>query len=69
MAEEIIDFLNDQEWKGVSASETGRKVQQYGFEYDYLSRKGTDYKKADEIPEQVDGCEDGRIERIGLCCK
>jgi alkylated DNA repair dioxygenase AlkB len=51
LADDIISFLNEQEWKGVSASETGRKVQQYGFEYDYSTRKGSDYKKIADIPE------------------
>jgi len=51
LANEIVDYLNNQEWKGVTASETGRKVQQYGYEYDYASRKDKDYKKAPDIPE------------------
>ncbi len=51
LAGDIIKFLNSQEWKGVSASETGRKVQQYGYEYDYSTRKGSDYKKIEPIPD------------------
>lgn len=51
LADKIIDFLNNQEWKGVSISKTGRKVQQYGFEYDYISRKDTEYKKITDIPD------------------
>jgi alkylated DNA repair dioxygenase AlkB len=51
LADDIIDYLNNQVWGGVSTSETGRKVQQYGFEYDYSTRKGSDYKKIEEIPE------------------
>jgi len=51
LSADIIDYLNDQEWKGVSASETGRKVQQYGFEYDYSTRKGSEFKKVEDIPE------------------
>jgi alkylated DNA repair dioxygenase AlkB len=48
---DILKFLNKQEWKGVSASETGRKVQQYGYEYDYSTRKGSDYKHIQDIPD------------------
>jgi alkylated DNA repair dioxygenase AlkB len=51
LADDITEFLNDQDWKGVSTSETGRKVQQYGYEYDYSTRKGSDYKKINPIPE------------------
>lgn len=51
LANDITEFLNSQEWKGISASETGRKVQQYGFEYDYSTRKDTGYKKVQDIPE------------------
>lgn len=51
VANEIIKFLNEQEWKAISASETGRKVQQYGFEYDYSTRKDSEYKKIQDIPE------------------
>ncbi len=50
-ANEIVEFLNNEKWKGVTASETGRKVQQYGYEYDYSTRKGTDFKKIEPIPE------------------
>lgn len=53
VGDNIITFLNNQEWKGVSTSENGRKVQQYGFEYDYSTRKGTDYKKIADIPESL----------------
>ncbi len=51
MGEDIVDYLNNKEWKGISISETGRKVQQYGYEYNYVTRKGSDYKKINPIPD------------------
>ena len=50
---DTIKFLNSQEWKGVSSSQTGRKVQQYGFEYDYATRKDSEYKRIQDIPEPL----------------
>lgn len=44
----LINFINEQEWKSLSASKNGRKVQQYGYEYDYTSRSAS--KKIDDIP-------------------
>ena len=34
-----IDDINGREWFGVSASQNGRKVQHYGFYYDYSTGK------------------------------
>jgi alkylated DNA repair dioxygenase AlkB len=50
-AAEIIEYLNKQEWKGISASTNGRKVQQYGYEYNYTTRQDSNYKKIQDIPE------------------
>lgn len=51
LSDNIIKYLNNQEWKGISASENGRKVQQYGFEYNYITRGDSEYKKIQDIPE------------------
>lgn len=48
---DIYFFLNTQEWKGISASFNGRKIQQYGYEYNYSTRQDSDYKKIEDIPE------------------
>lgn len=53
LAKETLNFIKAQDWGGVSSSSNGRKVQQYGFEYDYESRKSTDYKKIKDIPEEL----------------
>lgn len=53
VGKDMIDFLNTQEWKSITASKTGRKVQQYGFEYDYSTRKDSDYKKIQDIPDPL----------------
>lgn len=51
-SDELFEFLdreNEKKWKSLSDSKKSRKVQHYGYKYDYKSRNIT--QKGEEIPE------------------
>lgn len=48
----VINFLNIQQWEGITTSATGRKVQQYGYKYDY-NNNSKHFEKITDIPDPV----------------
>jgi alkylated DNA repair dioxygenase AlkB len=48
--DDLISFLDQRPWKSLSDSKNSRKVQHYGYLYDYKSGKTT--TKTDPIPEE-----------------
>lgn len=53
LSKESLNFIDKQKWDSISSSSTGRKVQQYGYKYDYITRSDTDYEKIKDIPEEL----------------
>lgn len=51
LSTQVINYLDKQEWTGISSSINGRKVQQYGYKYDYISRSSYGFEKTNEIPD------------------
>lgn len=51
IAEEIVSFLEENEWESVSRSDNGRKVQQYGYAYNYTHNTSDNLAKIEPIPD------------------
>ena len=67
---ELMAYLEAQKWSGVSKNPTGngRKVLQYGYEYDYGSRNVSS-KKIEDIPELLtvlQTCAFTELTKLGL---
>lgn len=48
----VVSYLDSQTWEGITSSKTGRKVQQYGYKYDYM-RNNRDFEKIADIPDPI----------------
>ena len=56
-SDDIINSLDEEEWISVTDSSKSRRVQHYGWKYDYKARKVT--HRLDDIPKFLDGLKFG----------
>jgi len=63
-SDELFEFLDGKKWKSLSDSKNSRKVQHYGYVYDYKSRSVS--QKGEEIPDLFQPLIEYLINKTGI---